>query len=71
MSSLPELSDVTARFVLLGDGRIGWGPGNGGTDTDLYRSGTSTLQTDGSLSVSGDLAVRGQKASLVTTVFLW
>ena len=67
LRSLPASTDVYSRFMLLGDGTLKWGPGNVVSDTDLYRSRTSTLRTDGNLIVGGSLAVMGQKAALVTT----
>jgi hypothetical protein len=59
--------DTFERFSLLRNGTMQWGPGSGNPDTDLYRSDTSTLRTDGNLIVGGNLAVMGQKAALVQT----
>jgi hypothetical protein len=67
ISSLPFFTDTQPRFLLFGDGKLTWGSGTAEADTNLYRSTTSTLQTDGNLIVGGNLSVMGQKAALVTT----
>lgn len=47
--------DTFDRWRLRADGRMDWGPGTGARDTNLYRLGSGTLATDGSLAVGGDL----------------
>jgi len=66
-SSFYATGDAFSIFSLLRNGTMLWGPGSTGSDTNLYRSDTSTLRTDGSLVVGGNLAVMGQKAALVQT----
>ncbi len=67
LNSYPVNADTNPRFTLLADGRINWGSGAAPADTDLYRSATSTLRTDGSLVIGGNLMVTGSKAALVQT----
>jgi hypothetical protein len=67
LRSLPASTDSFSRFMVLANGTLKWGPGNLAPDTDLYRSATSSIRTDGNLIVGGNLAVIGQKAALVTT----
>jgi hypothetical protein len=67
LRSVPAVTDSAPRFMLLAGGNLQWGSGSAATDTDLYRSAASTLRTDGSLVVAGNLAVMGQKSALVTT----
>lgn len=54
--------DTQDRVQVRGDGRINWGPGNAATDTDLFRSSTGSLMTDGFFGMasgqsSGDFTV--------------
>lgn len=51
--------DTVNRFVIGGDGKHNWGPGNGATDTDLYRVAANILQTDGTFQVLTDQNVGG------------
>lgn len=44
--------DTQQRFTIGGDGKLSWGPGNAGVDTNLYRSGGS-LKTDTFFSMGG------------------
>lgn len=60
-------TDTASRFEIWVDGRMKWGSGNSAVDTNLYRSSAKTLQTDGNLTVAGNLDVMGQKAALVPT----
>lgn len=38
--------DANARWFVRTDGQIAWGPGSAAWDTNLYRGGSNTLQTD-------------------------
>jgi hypothetical protein len=67
LNSYPDSSDMQPRFTLFADGEIDWGSGAAPADTDLYRSAASTLRTDGSFMVGGNLMVAGSKAALVQT----
>lgn len=50
-----------------GDGRMFWGPGDGGYDMSLYRSGVSTLRAAGLLAVDSNvIAVIGSATGQVT-----
>jgi hypothetical protein len=51
--------DTNSRFVVGGDGKIGWGTGVATRDTALYRTGPGALKTDGSLTTVGDLVAGG------------
>lgn len=51
--------DSSPRWTMSAQGGMGFGPGNTGTDTSLYRNGTSSLRTDGAMSVGGYLDVAG------------
>ena len=44
--------DTQKRIIVNGDGKLEWGSGALAVDTNLYRSGTKTLKTDGSLSLA-------------------
>src|SRR5262249_6208644 len=48
-------ADPQYRFTLGNDGKMQWGPGNVGTDTNLYRSGANRLRTDGDFVIGGQL----------------
>lgn len=52
-------ADTNNRFKSTTAGLMSWGPGNATQDTNLYRSTTSTLRTDNSLSVGTNLSVTG------------
>jgi hypothetical protein len=65
LRSLPGTNDTFARFTVRADGMQTWGLGSQAVDTDLYRSASSTLATDGNLIVGGNLDVLGHKAALV------
>jgi hypothetical protein len=39
-------SDANARWFTQADGKTWWGPGNAAVDTNLFRAGSNTLQTD-------------------------
>jgi hypothetical protein len=67
LNSYPKSTDTNPRFILFADGDIDWGSGAAPADTDLYRSATGTLRTDGSLIVGANLMVMGSKAALVQT----
>ena len=47
---------------MLGDGRVEWGPGNGGRDVNLYSQGGDKLKTDDLLITALGLGV-GNSAS--------
>lgn len=48
--------DTVSRWDMDATGRMRWGPGGGtAADTDLYRSGTAALTTDGDLTIAGAL----------------
>lgn len=49
--------DTNARFTFKADGTHAWGPGNAGSDVNLYRAAAGTLKTDNSLSVGTQLTV--------------
>jgi hypothetical protein len=49
--------DANARWFVREDGLMFWGPGNAVGDTDLYRSASATLKTDGNFVVGSDLTV--------------
>lgn len=53
--ALSVVGDTQNRFGAQVDGKLSWGTGAAGRDTNLYRSTTSTLKTDGSLVVGGRL----------------
>jgi hypothetical protein len=67
LNSYAEITDTQPRFTLFADGQMNWGSATASADTDLYRSAASTLRTDGSLMVGGDLLVAGSKAAVVQT----
>ena len=67
LDSYPASTDTNPRFNLFANGNIDWGSGASPVDTDLYRSATGTLRTDGSFVVGGNLMVIGSKAALVQT----
>ncbi len=52
-------SDTNFRFRVDTNGRFDWGPGNAGTDTNLYRASASKLATDDEFAInrptSGDV----------------
>lgn len=53
------ISEGNARFRQAANGYHEWGPGSSGADTNLYRGGVSTLQTDGNLIMGGSLTLSG------------
>lgn len=52
-------ADSQSRYLVNSDGSTWWGPGNATQDTNLYRSGVSTLTTDDSFQIGGDALVSG------------
>lgn len=70
-----RIADAGGRLNVTSDGVLNWGDGTGPTDTNLYRAGASSLQTDdaftaasvttagtvtaGGLTTSGNLSVTG------------
>lgn len=50
--------DSNFRFKVTRDGKIWWGPGNAGQDTNLYRDAADRLRTDDDLVVAGKWVVR-------------
>lgn len=51
--------DSVDRLEIDSNGRLSWGSGSTGRDTNLYRSAANVLKTDDSLEVVGDLIVTG------------
>lgn len=51
--------DGWPRVGMYNNGYIHFGPGTGGTDTNLYRGGVGILETDGALNIKGDSGVPG------------
>lgn len=51
--------EANERWWIDYDGKMQWGPGTAGGDTNLYRSAPDTLRTDDSLEVGGGLNVGG------------
>jgi hypothetical protein len=45
--------DTNPRYRVTGNGRLEWGVGQFGTDTDLYRESAAVLGTDGHLTAAG------------------
>lgn len=60
--SLKVTGDSQQRHTVAADGKHQWGSGSGAVDTSLYRSGASTLTTDGSFIV-GALTLNGTNVS--------
>lgn len=54
--------DTQQRFTLGADGKHNWGSGTAATDTNLYRSGAGSLQTDGFFAMGS-----GQASGAFTT----
>lgn len=48
-------TDANDRFVINADGKLEWGPGNTALDANLYRSGASSLKTDGYFQTVGGI----------------
>jgi hypothetical protein len=65
-------TDANPAFKLTGDGKLQWGAGGAfALDTNLYRSNTGALQTDGRLAVAGSDALGANlyvKSALTTTL---
>ena len=60
--------DTQPRFAVQADGKMLWGLGGiTATDTNLYRSTTNRLKTDGYLHVGGDLVLEGVGSDLTMT----
>lgn len=51
--------DANPRFTQKSDGTLEWGDGTNAVDTNLYRSGTGELSTDGNINVAGFLQFTG------------
>jgi hypothetical protein len=50
--------DTQARYAINANGTMNWGPGNGATDTNLYRGASDLLQTDSNFELStGNLTI--------------
>ena len=62
--------DTAYRFLIDSNGKHQWGSGSATYDLDLYRASAGVLQTDNSLTVSGNLVVGGKitLSSVQTTV---
>jgi hypothetical protein len=52
-------ADTVVRHNVMADGKHEWGDGASTRDTNLYRSASATLKTDGAFVVGGDLTVAG------------
>jgi hypothetical protein len=48
--------DTNGRFYVRSDGVIAWGSGSAGTDTNLYRSSSGVVKTDGNLSAGAAIS---------------
>lgn len=51
--------EANERWWVDFDGKMQWGPGTAGGDTNLYRSSASTLKTDDNLELGGGLTALG------------
>jgi hypothetical protein len=60
--------DTLARWIVLADGKLEWGPGNAARDTNLYRSAADTLKTDDTFEVAGG---SGRYVRLTGGTALW
>lgn len=60
------VADAFARFVLLADGTLSWGPGNVTADTNLFRAGPADLKTDSGMHIGQNLTVLGTLLTLAT-----
>lgn len=53
------VSDTTPRVLIRCEGTLEWGPGNASLDTNLYRSASGRLRTDGDFDIGGFLKMGG------------
>ena len=58
--------DAGNRFVISADGTQSWGSGSGSTDTNLYRSASGTLKTDGLFNTVSGYQINGTSGASVT-----
>jgi len=60
-------ADANARWFIRADGRMGWGPGSGAFDTNLYRDSSDALATDDLFRIyralGTDAAISGRRAA--------
>ena len=58
--------DKLNRFTISVAGRMWWGNGSDGQDTELFRSETNTLQTNASFAAANSIAINGAAPTLYT-----
>src|SRR5215471_5160119 len=58
--------DAASRFAIQADGKMSWGPGNVGADTNLYRSAVGVLKTDGVLLSTNSIPTGGTTGQSLT-----
>lgn len=60
--------DTLSRLIIGADGKLNWSPGSGASpDVNLYRLNSTSLQTDDSLVVAGNMTVNGNIISNTTS----
>jgi hypothetical protein len=60
-----SILDSQDRLSMRADGRLSWGPGNGASDTNLFRKTTAVLRTDHSLEVGVNLSLMGTTSAFI------
>ena len=60
-------NSATPNFRIDAGGKLNWGSGSATADTNLYRTSASTLKTDGSVEILGDLTVNGTTITINST----
>ena len=60
-------ASATPNFAIDAGGKLKWSSGSATADTTLYRTSASTLKTDGSLEIVGDLTVNGTTTTVNST----
>ena len=60
-------ASATPNFAIDAGGKLKWSSGSATADTTLYRTSASTLKTDGSLEIVGDLTVNGTTTTINST----
>ena len=60
-------NSATPNFAIDAGGKLKWGSGSATADANLYRTSASTLKTDGSLEIVGDLTVTGTTTTINST----
>lgn len=61
--------DTQKRLIINAGGGLDWGSGSATVDTNLYRGGANTLQTDSSFTAGGSLTATGTVLGSNLTVF--